>query len=266
VSGKALYSPQDARSGLLKKPTMQPEVTDRPDKEDVKLEMPKRQQKSPTKKIKGKGKRESPVKTADPAEEIANTLGKLRAEDPVITKEEDINTESTNTFPVSMKPASDDATTLSRKHIACPSESILVVDQSANAACDSVLQTRKDLETLQAKHTDALSPKERSTGISLDPAGVFGEFLETATDAILAPEGAKNAGSTLPRTTTQESSPKVADENLSDDEAKNDTSFHSAPETQPESVQAELQPKVEDNAMTTNQGTVALNPLLIFNI
>jgi len=43
-SAKASYSPQDARSGLLKKPSPQSDVPSYPETGDVKLEMPKRQQ------------------------------------------------------------------------------------------------------------------------------------------------------------------------------------------------------------------------------
>jgi hypothetical protein len=256
ASDKALYSPQDARSGLSKKPSPQSDVADRPASGDVKLEMPKRQQKSPTKKNKGKGRRESPIQKTDPADETTKTSEKLKADDSTIMKEEENAAESINTVPVPTKPASIDADTLPEEHVVSPPKSTLPLDQPADAADAVAVQSSKGSDTLETGHGDEASWKEANTKVSLDYAGVVAKGLETASDTTSVTKGVKNTGGRPFSTTSKESSVQVADDNVSDDDAKNDTSFHSAPEIQPESVQVELRPEFEDNATTTNQGTV----------
>lgn len=255
-SAKASYSPQDARSGLLKKPSPQSDVPGYLETGDVKLEMPKRQQKSPTKKNKGKGRRESTVKNTDAADENTKAVGKLNADGPAVTKEEETSTESNKTITKPTKPATVAGPTSAEEHTSSPSDSTPALEQLANVADASTVQPPKSSEALEAGQDVKTTQKERDTDVSLNFTGALAKNLETGSDATSIAKDSENIGGGPLSTNPIESSAQLADNDVSDDEAKNDTSFHSAPEIQPESVQAQPQPELEDKAMTTNHGTV----------
>jgi hypothetical protein len=230
-SAKASYSPQDARSGLLKKPSPQSDVPSYPETGDVKLEMPKRQQKSPTKKNKGKGRRESAVKNTDAADENTKAAGKLNSDGPAVTKEEETGTESTKTITEPTKPATVDGPTSSaEEHKFSPFESTPALDQPENVADASTVLPPKDPETLEAGQDAKTTQKERDTDVPLNFAGALAKNLETTSDATPIAKDSENTVGGPSSSTPIESSAHLADNDVSDDEAKNDTSFHSAPE------------------------------------
>ncbi|KAI4695372.1 uncharacterized protein J4E84_001998 [Alternaria hordeiaustralica] len=255
-SAKASYSPQDARSGLLKKPSPQLDVPSYPETGDVKLEMPKHQQKSPTKKNKGKGRRESTVKNTDAADEKTKAAAKLNSDGPAVTKEEENGTESTKTITEPTKPATVDGPTSSaEEHESSPSKSTPALDRPENVADASTVLPPKDSETQEAGQDAKTTQKERDTDVPLNFAGALAKNLETRSDATSIAKNSENTGGGPSSTAPIESPVHLADNDVSDDEAKNDTSFHSAPEIQPESVQAQPQPELQDKAMTTNHET-----------
>jgi hypothetical protein len=258
--GNASYSPQDVRSGLSKKPLTQPKIVDHPGSGNTELDMSKPKQKSPTKKTKGKATRGSPVKKATSEEETIKVPGKLNADDPATTKEDQSGEESVQTVTELMQPASADAVTL-----APTTDASLAADRPEDATHNLALQLLQDSKASDMVRENEKSPIKPGSKVSPALPSVQARVPETTSDAVPVDEGHKNTSTNTSNTASKEPSSPVADDSVSDDEAKNDTSFHSAPEIQPESAQAELLPRVQDKAMPTKQGTVTLNSFLFYN-
>jgi hypothetical protein len=103
---------------------------------------------------------------------------------------------------------------------------------------------------------DGKPPIEPSSDVSPPFVGIQFRVSETAHDSILVAEGGKSTSAESSNTPSKESSSQLADDSVSDDEAKNDSSFHSAPEVQPDSVQVEAQSKIGDKTMSSKWGAL----------
>ncbi|KAL1792765.1 hypothetical protein ACET3X_009272 [Alternaria dauci] len=251
ANGKALYTPQDARSGLSKPPT-ETAITGRSEMGSTKSEMTKRQQQSPTKKNKGKGKRESPVKDVNLADRTAKTSGKINTNGPAIVEYDQASREFTNMVIEPTKPGSVDAIT-SAQELSVPAIAASpAVDQSVDTASDLTLQLPENVKAPDVVH-DEKSPTEPRPDISPAFVGMQSKVSEATTDTGPIAENCKNTSVEGFNTPSKESSSRVADDSLSEDEAKNDTSFHLAPEVQPESVTAEPQPRIHDKSILSKQ-------------
>jgi hypothetical protein len=196
-SGKALYSPQDVRSGLPKKSAQQSESTDTALTGSPK---PDKSKKSPTKKAKAKGKRASPFEKANPTEEAAKVAGKLEAYG-------------------SAPAAVDTATIVDSKEtvVASPNEGLQGL-VSAPAVETSNAGTKNEEQAgsmVSPAHETIQAPTSDDTSISLH-------------DPVKASEVAHNEVKSPPK----DPSPPPIEDTVSDDEAKNDVSFHSAQEVQ----------------------------------
>ncbi|OWY45005.1 hypothetical protein AALT_g3870 [Alternaria alternata] len=260
ANGKALYSPQDARSGLSKPPT-ETAITDRPEMESTKSDMFRRQQKSPTKKNKGKGKRESPVKNISSVEKMTKKSEKMNTDDPTIIEEEKVSTKFINTIIEPTKPEYIDVSTLGQELSVPVTAASLAVDQPVDAARELTLQLAEDSKASDIEHDDEDFLTELKPDISLSPMRMQSKISETTSDTVPIAEICKTTSVGIINTLSKELSSRVADDSLSEDEAKNDNSFHSAPEVQPESVQVEPQPRIEDKAITAKQ-VISESPLV----
>ncbi|KAG9185265.1 hypothetical protein G6011_07809 [Alternaria panax] len=248
ANDKALYSPQDARSGLSKMPPTESATTDHLGMGSTKPEMPKRQQKSPTKKNKGKGKRESPVNNINSADEITKIPGRLNVDGSATIEEEQTSTDFINTVAQITKPASVDAATLAPELLVSGTAASRVVDHSANPARNLTLQLSEKSEAAEFVHDDEEFPTEPMSDASPALTGIQSEVLETTSDTIPTAEEYRNTNAKSHNTLPKESSLQVAYDSISEDEAKNDTSFHSAPEVQSEAMQLEPQSTSGDKA------------------
>ncbi|KAB2103305.1 hypothetical protein AG0111_0g8361 [Alternaria gaisen] len=260
ANGKALYSPQDARSGLSKPPT-ETAITDRPEMESIKSDVFRRQQKSPTKRNKGKGKRESPVKIISSVEKITKTSEKMNTDDPTIIEEEKVSTKFINTIIEPTKPEYIDVSTLGQDLSVPVTAASLAVDQPVDAARELTLQLAEESKASDIEHDNEDFPTEPKSDISLSPMRMQSKISETTFDTVPTAEICKTTSVGMFNTLSKELSSRVADDSLSEDEAKNDNSFHSAPEVQPESVQVEPQPRIEDKAITAKQ-VISESPLV----
>lgn len=243
TSDTALYSPQDARSGLLKKPptvhleainpteaTSPKEATALTETKDSGLEKPKREDRSPAKKTKRKTKHDSPTKkdsradTPNPNEKLeVNVLPADAVKDSKSSREDDINVQDSHSTEIRVESAVQDMC-----HAANEKWEAIVqpLDQSAQ------------LESPQSKDNVARSkspPTQMETIVESEP------FQAPQHDEMTkSPAEAGNE----------------AEDDISNDGAKNDASFHSAPEVQPETTQMGLEAEARDQPTNMNHGSV----------
>jgi hypothetical protein len=237
AGSNAQYSPQDARSGLSKKGVHKSESTDAAQTAaQTASPKPDKSKKSPTKKGKAKAKSGSPVDKVNPTEEAAKVATKLEVEDSV---------------PVDAATAAEDAQASKEAIATLPGEGlqgpvsaqVAETGEPAKAVTsDAAAETEQPAASTVSDACEAIqAPISADTSTDLpDPI----ETSETAHDEekSLTKSGPANAASKDP-------SPPPADDNVSDDEAKNDVSFHSAQEVQTP------QPEVRDEPLVAQQGT-----------
>ena len=190
---------------------------------------------------------------------------KMNTDDPTIIEEEKVSTKFINTIIEPTKPEYIDVSTLGQELSVPVTAASLAVDQPVDAARELTLQLAEDSKASDIEHDDEDFLTELKPDISLSPMRMQSKISETTSDTVPIAEICKTTSVGIINTLSKELSSRVADDSLSEDEAKNDNSFHSAPEVQPESVQVEPQPRIEDKAITAKQGTAALHPHLICN-
>ena len=274
AEGKVSYSPQDVRSGLMKKPVLRsksrepPEMTVSPG-----LDKTKHQQRSPTKNSKAKSKRDVPVKETVPRKEVKKIGGKLNSGVSSMVaaggadgiKDDQASKESS---PAVNEPASSalTPTTGSSKEQVAPMTNIspnLDVDQGKAPACDVPSQQPKHQEAPATVHDQGNTPvrsdaelssndKKTDTVTSLPRASGAASSVNSGVNSEEQP---KDVDSKITDAAVKDSLIESADENNSDDDAKNDGSFHSAPEIQPDIGQLDPQSEVWNDSLVANQGT-----------
>ena len=267
AEGKVSYSPQDVRSGLMKKPVLRsesrepPETTVSPGPDTT-----KRQQRSPAKNSKAKSKRDVPVKEAVPRKEVEKIGGKFNSgvSSMVATGGADSTrdgqaSKESNTAVNELESSAITPTTGSFKEQVAPMTNIspnLDVNQGKAPACDVPSQ--------QPKHEEAPATVHNQENTQVTSDAEFSSNYKK-TDTVLSPPRTAGAASSADSGVNSEEQPKdidskvtdAADETNSDDEAKNDGSFHSAPEVQPDIGQLDPQSEVWNDSLVANQGTSA---------
>ncbi|KAI0584888.1 RRM-1 multi-domain protein [Pyrenophora tritici-repentis] len=277
AKGKVSYSPQDVRSGLPKKPVVDPESGEPAETTaNPGLDRTKRQQKSPTKNSKAKSKRESPVKDTIPEKVVKKTDGKSNTgfHSMVATSGADNTKDSQANKKANLKvdkpkgSATTSAAVSSKEKVA----PMAILAPDTNAVQGKA--PAGDIPSQSPKHQEAaaiipsqgkvlvISDDESS---SIDKKTTVMAPLPQATDTTLlatpgvdSGEHLKNVDTKVPNAAVKVPSPESADENNSDDEAKNDVSFHSAPEVQSDAGQPDPQPEVPNESLEANQDTPVL--------
>ncbi|USP81160.1 hypothetical protein yc1106_08434 [Curvularia clavata] len=246
ASDTVMYSPQDARSDLQKKPptlqleannlkeaTKPKEATDLTETKISELEKPKREDESPIKKTKCKAKKDSHTKK-DPHVDTPNPNEKLEVDvlpTATIKNSKSSNEDDTNVQDVHSKLV----------HVESTSNAVQDMCHAANEKRQTIaepLDQLAQLESPQSKDNVARSessPTEMKMTVGSEPFQTP-QHDETTASSVEAGKG--------------------AEDDASDDGAKNDTSFHSAPEVQPEATQMESEPETLDQSTDANHGIV----------
>ena len=259
-SEKALYSPQDARSGLPNKPPARPETVARTGTGSPGLEKPKRQHKSPTKKGKGKNKRGSPVKKGDSADEVPKSSETSKAGgSPAIGSDTAAATQGGESSRSNERNAADARS--AEEPVDLPTDDGRVVPQSSGEAHDAQLSSGPDAPETAQEEGETMTwndPGSRSADTKDQPTGKGPQTAETAPQAESGTKAGQQDDDKPLQVLSKEPLPSPAYDNASDDEAKNDISFHSAPEVQPETTPVEPDAKVRNELTATDQGTTTL--------
>ena len=278
AKGNVSYSPQDARSGLTKKPAMESESIELPQTAKLGLDKNKRQQKSPSKISKVKSKRESPVKEAVPRKEVkkicgnSNTRGipSVPASGADATKNGQVNKVS---IPVETEPISSVISPAfsPSKERAVPMTSIASdadVNQGRVPVRDVPSQPLQHQESPAIIHAEGseFSTVDTKIAIVTPPPQTADAIAALSTDLVVnSKEQAKDVNNGVSHTVARGPSPQLIDESNSDDEAKNDVSFHSAPEVQSDSPQigppSDPQSEVRNEPLVADQGTRTLRSI-----
>ncbi|KAE8846126.1 hypothetical protein HRS9139_00693 [Pyrenophora teres f. teres] len=280
AKGKVSYSPQDVRSGLPKKPVVDPESGEPAESAATTanpgLDRTKRQQKSPTKNSKAKNKRESPLKENVAEKVVKKTDGKRNTVFPLPiaaggannTKDSEPNKKANL---VVDKPESSATTpTVSAFKEKVAPTMVLAPDtdavQGKAPARDIPLQSPKHHEMAAIVHVQGntpvtsyveLSSINEKTTIVAPPSKATGA-TSPVDPGVNSEEHLKDVDTKVPDAAVKDPSPELADENNSDDEAKNDVSFHSAPEVQSDAGQPDPQSEVTNESLEANEDTPVL--------
>ncbi|KAF1836005.1 hypothetical protein BDW02DRAFT_596806 [Decorospora gaudefroyi] len=254
AGGKALYSPQDARSGVLKKSTQQSEAVESTRTGSPKREKSKRQQKSPTKNVKTKSKLDAQADAASRVEDVTEVAKKLKvdgstaaAADVANVVEDSQATKSTADGTDIGKQVFFDAATIAEEPITSLEDNTTMIVEVPNSAVDSLLQPLKHPDASGAVHEEA-KPQTMSS-LECSTVETTGHTIHMPLGAVI--EDASNAG-ILPDAVPNNPPLQPADDTISEDEAKNDISFHSAQEIQTHPTQVELQPDAQERLMTSD--------------
>lgn len=232
--GTVVYSPQDARSGLPKKPpAVQLEAANLTDSRASELEKPTRQNKSPSKKTKVKNKRDSPTKKDRYVDDVPKPNENPEAKGlPPVTIEDS----------QSSRAAHEDVGDAHSAEVHIDSTSNVVQDvcRATNETPDSIERPPE-----QSAQSDTMQSKDSVTR-SKSPSTHTEDDFE-----IKPPQTPQHDDTTM---SVPEASQETEDD-VSDDGTKNDNSFHSAPEVQPETTQKEREAHTPDQATDVNHGT-----------
>ena len=231
-----LYSPQDARSGLPKKPVAQLDIASYIETSVPESENSKRQQKSPAKKARSKNNRESPFKKEPSIHE-----------EPEANEEPEVNVISPATTKNDESCRADDQsvgnTHSTEFQVVPPSNPGQEVCHAADEGRESIAQPPE-----QSSQLDSAQNKDKtscSTSLPIDTDTCLGKKstqIPQSDDTRTSIPGAGNEG--------KDDSPDTG--------VKNNNSFDSASEVQSETTQMKPKPEVRDQANTVDHGTVAL--------
>ncbi|KAJ6200988.1 hypothetical protein J3E72DRAFT_372172 [Bipolaris maydis] len=229
------YSPQDARSGLPKKPFVQSNIASHAETAVSESENSKRQQKSPTKKDRNKNKRESPFKK----EPSIN-------EEPEVDEEPEINMISPVTTKDDKSCRQDDQSVENTQ----PTESQVVPSSNpGQEVCHTADEGRESIAQPSGQSSQLDSGQYQDNTSRSTP-------LPTDTDTRLGKKPTQ-----IPHSDdTRKSTPRAGNESnddASDTEGNENKSFDSATEVQSEAEQMEPKAEIRDQANTANHGTVA---------
>ncbi|KNG44967.1 hypothetical protein TW65_08208 [Stemphylium lycopersici] len=255
-SEMVLYSPQDARSGLPKKPPARPETVARTGTGSPGLEKPKREHKSPTKKGKGKNKRGSPVKKGDPADEVPESDETSKASgspaagsDTAATTQDGESGGSDDKNATDARSAEEQANSSMTDGRAVPQSPDKIHDTQVSTGSNAPETAQEEAESMTGN-----DPVFQSMDMKDHPTEKRPHNAETAPQAgSVTKAGQQNDAKSL-QPLLKEHPPTPAYDNISDDEAKNDISFHSAPEVQPETTEVEPGAEVRNELTAANQG------------
>lgn len=230
-----LYSPQDARSGLPKKPVAQSDIASHAETGVPESENSKRQKKSPAKKARNKNKRESPFKKEPSIHE-----------EPEVDEEPEVNVMSPAITKDDESCRADDQsvenTHSTEFQVVSPSDPGKEVCHAADEGRESIAQPPE-----QSSQLDSAQNKDKTSHSTI---------LPTDTDTYLGKKPIQIPQSDDTRKSTPGAGNEVEDD-ASDTGVKNNNSFDSAPEVQSEATQMEPKPEVRDQANTADHGTVA---------
>ncbi|KAL6153382.1 hypothetical protein ACJBU6_08533 [Exserohilum turcicum] len=251
TGGMVLYSPQDARSGLPKKPPAQSETMRQLEAGSPEHEKSKRPQKSPAKKGKGKNKRDSPAGKEGSVSDKANADGKLTIDVfPTTSIREhqdngaaDANVDDTSSTEVQVVLATN--TMLDVGHAPDDGQELDAQPGEQPTQSDDP-KDKGELLIVTLPQTDHFDPE---VCLEKTPSPVAQDIPSTTS----ATQADKEDDDNLPQLFVEDAPPLTAGEQTSDDEGKNDNSFHSAPEVQPEAIQVETEAEVRDEGVSANQ-------------
>jgi hypothetical protein len=235
TSGVVLYSPQDARSGLLKKPAAGSDAVDCAEAGSPELEKPKRQQKSPAKKAKGKNKRESPTKKRRSVEDTPNANGKTGV---------DVLATAVTTGDQSSRVAQTDTRD----------------SHSTEVDVDTISNPVQKIGRMKDEEQEAITqPLEQS--IQLDNAQSKVNLTRSNSLPTNTEDDLDNKSNQTPQSDyTTKSAPEAGgqvEDHVSEDEAIQENSPHLVPELYPEAIRLEPQAEARDQAMAANHGVIA---------
>ncbi|KAF1944283.1 hypothetical protein EJ02DRAFT_420609 [Clathrospora elynae] len=261
---KASYSPQDARSDLHKKSARQsesghPHFTGSPESQKS-----KRPQSSPTKQA--KLTRGAPIEKVSTKAEATEVSGQADASGSTLVVAE--VKMAINNAPVSEESITDaaepavsttsDSATTADKISATLEDTVSVIGEVADVLDHASSKPLEHQEVPKISHDDEKPRTKSNVELSPDNRASAVDNLPKAEDAVPLAEPAiteaKNAKDKPSDVSMLDSTPHPADEPVSDDEAKNEISFHSAQEVQTEFAQVELQSEPQ-NELIANQGT-----------
>ncbi|CAO2651140.1 Nn.00g094370.m01.CDS01 [Neocucurbitaria sp. VM-36] len=261
ASGRSLYSPQDARSDLQKRTVRQPDDNDPILGGSPKARKSKHRQSSPTKEATIEPQTHLEMGTSVEVEVAeddkpveANRLSPVKAEMATTDRESKAAEEAAE--PLAKLAVQDETGTSTLKE---PSTSLMVKSGSIRDT-DGAAHEAHGLEDDTEPQTQSII--ESSTVETKSP--VVNIPVSLGNDVLVSeqlPTEGKEFSVEQPERPAPSSYLVSAEDAGSDDDAKNDTSFHSAQESQTElaHVEQESEPEHRNESIPMNQGTMTSN-------